>query len=241
MSRGLFDLPAPLFDWVDRHLFASLPAAAAVAVWALLAGVATMELYRLLSPQARIERLKHATREAQQRLSAYDGDLDGAWPLIRRLLGVSLQRVAIVLPATLVAAYPVIAVLVWASNTWGHHFPDDPGSVAVTAEAPFDARWVAAAGEAPHVQARTPGGELVLDRPVAVPVTVLHKREWWNWLVGNPAGYLPADAPVERIDIDLPRRELFAAGPAWLRGWEAVFIPVLFVSALAYKAIRRIH
>jgi hypothetical protein len=56
----------------------------------------------------------------------------------------------------------------------------------------------------------------------------------------NPAGYLPDDAPVDEVRIDLPRRELHGFGPSWMRGWEAIFLPVLFVAALAYKIVRRI-
>jgi hypothetical protein len=59
-------------------------------------------------------------------------------------------------------------------------------------------------------------------------------------LIANPAGYLPADAPVDEIVVNLPERSLFAGGPEWLRGWEAVFLPVLFIAALVYKSVRHI-
>lgn len=229
-----------MLDWIDERLAAVIPPAATIALWAVLAGIACLELYRVVSPQQRIEHLKHEARRAQHDLSSYDGELDGAWPLIRNLLGVSLKRVGIVLPATLLAAYPVIAVLVWMSNSYGYYFPGD--AVPVETPAPLEARWFPGTdAESPKVQARRPGGEIVVDIPLTAPVPVLHKHEWWNWLIANPAGYLPSDAPVERIGIELPKRQIIPAGPWWLRGWEAVFVPVLFVSALAYKAARRIH
>lgn len=241
MTPGLFDLPAPLLGWVDERL-TFLPAAVRIGLWAVAAGIASLEVYRLVSPQRRIEGLKQEARTAQQRLSAYDGELEGAWPLIGRLLGVSLRRVGIVLPATLVAAYPVLAVLVWMSNSYGYYFPDEEDRVTVDAPASMDARWHAnRPGQLPHVELRDPGGGVALDVPVGAPVSLLHKREWWNWLIANPAGYLPADAPVERIGLDLPKREILPAGPGWLRGWESVFLPVLLVAALAWKAARRIH
>jgi hypothetical protein len=238
---GLLDLPAPLLEWTDERLSAVLPAPFIIALWAAIAGIVCLELYRLVSPQARIEDLKAEARAAQNRLSGYDGAFEGAWPLIRNLLGVSLKRVGIVLPATLVGAYPVLAVLVWMSTSYGHYFPADDAAVPVETDAPLDARLVRADGQEPRVEARAPDGEVLLEQPLPAPVTVLHKREWWNWLVGNPAGYLPPDAPVESIRIGLPRLEVIHRGPAWLRGWEAVFVPVLFVAALAYKSARRIH
>lgn len=230
-----------MLDWVDERLAGVLPPVVTIALWALVAGIVCLELYRIVSPQERIEGLKQETRSAQRELSSYDGELDGAWPLIGHLLGVSLKRVGIVLPATLVAAYPIIAVLVWMSNSYGYYFPVDE-AVPVETPAPLEARWFpGASAESPKVQARGPDGEIVVDIPVTAPVPMLHKHQWWNWLIANPAGYLPSDAPVERIGIELPKRQIIRAGPWWLRGWEAVFVPVLFVSALAYKSARRIH
>lgn len=242
MTPGLLDLPAPLLEWIDQRLSAVFPAPVAIALWAVVTGIVCLELYRILSPQERIERLKQETRVAQQQLSEYDGEFDGAWPLIRHLLRASLERVGIVLPATLVAAYPVLAVLVWMSNSYGYFFPDEASDVPVEAEAPLVAQWLNGdGGGSPHVRATTPDGEIVIDEPLIAPVPVLHKREWWNWLFANPAGYLPPDAPIERIGIGLPKRQVIAAGPDWLRGWEAVFVPVMFVAALVYKSVRRIH
>lgn len=241
MTPGLFDLPAPWLDWIDERLAAVFPPPVSIALWAAVTGIICLELYRIVSPQGRIDRLKQEGRAAQRQLSAYDGELEGAWPLIGHLLGVSLRRVGIVLPATLIAAYPVLAVLVWMSNNYGHYFPGDE-AVAVEAPAPFEARWLSGGpAQSPRVRASEPGGERVLEVPVSAPVPVLHKREWWNWLIANPAGYLPPEAPVERIGIELPKRQIIPAGPSWLRGWEAVFLPVLFVAALAYKSARHIH
>jgi hypothetical protein len=45
---------------------------------------------------------------------------------------------------------------------------------------------------------------------------------------------------LDEVRIGLPRLEVLPAGPSWIRGWEAVFLPVLFLVALAYKSARRI-
>lgn len=241
MMPGLFDLPAPLLEWLDDRLTAIVPPAVSVAIWAALGAVLSLELYRLVSPQARIDRLRVDARAAQQELSTYDGEFGGAAPLIRRALALSLKRVAIVLPATLFAALPIVVLLVWLSNSYGHRFPVAGETVTVDAPPPFEARWLAGiAGRPSRVQARDPAGEVVLDFPMTYPVPVLHKRQWWNWLIANPAGYLPDDFLLDEVTLDLPRPELLPAGPSWSRGWEAVFLPVLFLVALAYKSARRI-
>jgi len=241
MTLGLFDLPAPLLQWIDDRAGNVLPAPVSIAAWAVLAGVVCLELYRVTSPQKRISRIKQEAKAAQQELASYDGEMEGAWPLMKSMLSLSLKRVGIVIPATLLAAYPVIALLVWMSSAYGHVFPARGESVAVEVAAPLEGRWLDEGNEEPpHVQARQPDGSVVLELPLAVAVPVLHKRQWWNRLMENPAGYLPDDAPVDALRIGLPRRELHAIGPSWMRGWEAIFLPVLFIAALTYKTIRRI-
>lgn len=241
MTAGLFDLPAPLLQWLDDRLTLIVPAGISVAVWAAVGAVVCLELYRIASPQRKIDKVKQDARAAQRTLASYDGEFDGAWPLIKRMLGLSLKRVGIVVPATLVAALPVIILLVWLSNSYGHRFPAAGESVTVDVVPPLEGRWVSEGAQGGgRVQALEDDGRVVLDYPLARAVPVLHKRQWWNWLIGNPAGYLPDDGPLSEVRMDLPRRELLSAGPGWVRGWEAVFLPVLFVVALAYKSARRI-
>ena len=54
MTAGLFDLPAPLLEWLDDRLTVIVPPAVSVAIWAAVAAVLSLELYRLVSPQAKI-------------------------------------------------------------------------------------------------------------------------------------------------------------------------------------------
>jgi hypothetical protein len=241
MTPGLFDLPAPLLQWIDDRVSNVFPAPVSIAAWAVLAGIVCLELYRVTSPQKRIGRIKQEAKAAQQELSSYDGEMDGAWPLMKSMLSLSLTRVGIVIPATLLAAYPVLALLVWMSSAYGHVFPARGQRVAVDVAAPLEGRWLQGdIGQPPRVQARQPDGRVILELPLAAAVPILHKRQWWNRLMENPAGYLPDDAPVDEVRIDLPRRELHAIGPSWMRGWEAIFLPVLFIAALTYKIVRRI-
>jgi hypothetical protein len=240
--RGLFDLPAPLLDWIDELLTAFLPVPAAILFWSVIGAVLCLELYRICSPQARIATIRQEAGAAQERLSSFEGEFGDAWPLIRNLLGLSLRRVALVLPATLIGAYPVVALLIWLSNSYGYALPEPGEDVVPAVSAPLAARWLDGNGAEPaRIQALQPDGEIALEVNLVAASPVIHKRAWWNWLVANPAGYLPDDAPVDEIRTGLSRREMVAAGPSWVRGWEAVFLPGLILAALVYKHVRRIH
>lgn len=237
---GLLDLPAPLFAALDR-LAAELPPLARLALWAALGGWLSIELYRLLSPQARIAAAADALRAAHRDLDAYDGAFAGARPLMTRLLATAGRRLLLVAPAAIAASLPVLAMIVWLDTAYGRRFPaaGEPVTVRVS-PAGYQARWEdeGAAGGAVVVTAAA--GREVLQTPVPVPVTVVHKRRWWNLLIGNPAGYLPPDAPVEAIEVDMPSRDVTGTGPSWLRGWEAPFLAVMLVTALLAKTVRRV-
>ncbi len=78
------------------------------------------------------------------------------------------------------------------------------------------------------------------DVPLAAPVPVIEKHRWWNWLIANPTGYLPADAPVERVEVRLPALEVVPFGPSWMRGWEALFFALFLAFSLVIKKVGKI-
>jgi hypothetical protein len=236
---GLFDLPAPLLTWASGQLSGILPPAALAALGAAVAAILSLELYRFLSPQQRIADLRREAVLTQRKLASHDGELAEAWPLIGRMLSFSLKRVALVLPATVIGVYPVIALLLWTGNTYGYRFPTAGEQVAVKAAPAAEATWEP--GEPPNVEVQARSGGPIVNIALAMPVPSLYQRRWWNLFAGNPAGYLPAGLAVDHVTIDLPRRRLLPAGPAWASGWEAVFLLTLTLVALVYKHARRIE
>lgn len=237
---GLLDLPAPILLNVDRWLAALLPAPGRLLLWAAVGALLSMELYRLLSPQRRIIELKLALKRAEHQVAEFDGEFADAWPYLRRMLSLALARVFVVLPATILASLPLLVFLVWMDTTYGDAFPPPGRSVSVQVPGEFEGRWVDRAGEPPRAQVVDGGGAAVADVPLPVPVSTVHKWRWWNAIIGNPAGYLPDTAPIDRISIDLPRQEILPIGPRWLRGWEVTYLAALMAFALAFKRIRRI-
>lgn len=110
--------PVPFFVTVDSMMALALPAVLRLAAWALFASIVTMELYRLLSPQAWIATLKKRFVEVKRALDSFDGDFEEAWPMMRSMLGAAFLRVGIVLPGTFVAALPLLLLLVWIDSAY---------------------------------------------------------------------------------------------------------------------------
>lgn len=229
---GLFNLPAPLFNVVDAGMAGMLPATARLAVWAAIGAITTMLLYKMLSPQTRIGEAKRRAKAARRRLNAFDGDFADAGPLIRDQFASAFRHVGLVVPGTMLAILPLLCLLLWAETHYGQALPEPERAPAIsTVPEGFASEW-RSAHEPPHVLV-TRNGETIADIAMTAPVGVVTQQSWWHWLAANPLGYLPDDAAVEQIHIHLPERHYLAFGPDWMRGWLAIFIPVMFIVSLA--------
>lgn len=244
---ALFDLPTPLFIATDAGLATFLPAPARLAVWAALAGAGTLLLYKRLSPQARIGEAKRAARQARHDLNAFDGEFADAGALIRNQFVAAFRHLGLVLIPTLISILPLLMLLSWLEGQYAHTLPDPARPPALRVSPPeYQARWStqwpasgqARGEEAPRLLVHGRAGT-VAEVTMNAPVPVVEPRHWWNWLIGNPLGYLPDDAGVARVTIALPEARYLPFGPGWMRHWLALFLPVmLIVSLLTYRWAR---
>ncbi len=231
---GLFNLLAPVYNAVDAAMALALPATARLVLWALIAAVGTVLLYRLLSPQKRIAVAKREAKAARARLNAFDGEFADAGPLIRDQFATAFRHLALVVPGTLLAIFPLLCLLVWADAHYGYRIPTTDPPQVTTMPKGFTGHWLANTSP-PQVQI-TQNGRAIADFKMSAPVAGIARRSWTDWLIANPVGYLPDDGPLRRIKIALPEKQYLPFGPSWLRGWLGVFIPVMFVVSLAvYK------
>jgi hypothetical protein len=234
---GLLDLPAPFFDFVDRSLLGALPPLLRLILWASAGAAISLTLYRLLSPQRRIAQAKAAALDARRRLNAHDGDLGTALPLMRQSMKAALRHVGLVFPGALIASLPVLALLVWLDAAYGYQLPQDRQAPAVSvAPEAYRGQWQ------PNnsIEVRDQSGAEVARLMLAEPVTHIEKRQWWNVLIGNPAGYLPERGPIDSITIALPERQYLPVGPDWLRSWATVALTALVIASLLIMRLARI-
>jgi hypothetical protein len=231
---GLLNILAPVYGAIDSAAAPVLPAPLRLALWAVILAVGTLLLYKVLSPQARIGIAKREARAARYRLNGFDGEFADAGPLIRAQFATAFKHIGLVVPGTVIAVLPLLCFLVWADNHFGYTLPADGQapriSLVPAAHSGVHAHWEA--DNHPPAVTLTDAASRRHAYPMNAPVTVIAKHSAWNWLVGNPLGYLPDDSPLEAVLIDLPQREFIHAGPAWMRGWLAVFIPVMFIVSL---------
>ena len=79
---------------------------------AAVAGAASMVLYRWCSPQQKMQAIKQALADVQQRMSSYQGEFSGLWVLIQENLRLAGKQVAYSLGPSLLAGIPVILLAI---------------------------------------------------------------------------------------------------------------------------------
>ena len=229
------------FSQLDGFM-AGIPSPARLVLWALLAAAVSMGLYRLTSPQAALRDIRFRRAAVQQRLADYDGPTAEALPLLGASLRLAFTQLFRVLWPTAVAALPVLALILWLDMVYGYRFPGPDAPVTIETSPPATAARLEHPGQGGTSPGRDQWVVTVDDgaRPaqhVALPqpVPAIYKPQWWSVLIANPAGYLPAEFPVDSIEIPLPHQEHLPFGPDWLRAWYTVFFAALFAASLGIK------
>jgi hypothetical protein len=235
---AVFDVPAPLLVALDAPLRDLLSPLGALAVWGVLAALLSMGLYRAVSRQQAIKQAKADAGAARRRLQTYDGDFEGLGPLLGQAIGSSLKQLRLTLVPALIASLPLVSLLVWLDSTYGHRF--SPAGTAIELRAQPDSAVLRTATGDGHDHVLRLAWPEEGERLTVLAVATIHKRSWWNILVGNPIGYLPPEGPVEVIEFGLPPAHYLTFGPEWLRGWEAIFLSVLLAGSLLVKVLFRI-
>lgn len=256
METGFFDIPGPLFTWVDALLGNLFPDTVRLILWAIAAGAGSMGLYWLTSPQEKLGQAKVAATEARREMAAYDGDFDGIWPLMRRSLSTSFRHLGLALGPALLGSLPVLFIMAWLAGSYGYNLPEPGQPVRMSAQPAgvtlawsddgtridSTGEWIVnwpSAGTPRELAGET--GEALVTLPLSHAVPIIHKRVWWNSLLANPLGSLPDSARIDVITIELPMKVFLPFGPSWMQGWEMLFIIAVLVASLAIKFAFRIR
>jgi uncharacterized membrane protein (DUF106 family) len=248
--NGVLNLFFPVLDGLDAGL-SFLPPVLRVVLLGALSGALAMGLYVLLSNQDRIRAQKSEMQAIREALVAAKDDFALTMRLSKRNLAASFKLLGIVVGPALLSSLPLLVVIAWLAGQYAHETPAagtpvpvafDPAqdgiavepAAALVREGDGQSHLLWPASGAP-VRFVDRAGLVYAGPPADVPATTVHKRVWWNWLWGNEAGYVRADAPVEAISFALPERRLVSGVPSWLGGWEAVYFLSVLVSSLAIK------
>lgn len=246
---GFFDLLNPVFTGIETYLLSWVPAWARVSLWGLVSGVVTMLLYAKVSNQDALAKGKLASKDALGALRKLDpeAEFDVALATMRKAIAAPLRQTMNAAVPALWASLPIIFVLVWLDHSYSYQVPPAGSSIAVVTE-PFvplqerddverteDQTYSLTWPESGQIELNGLSGDRMVSIPSSTLVPVIHKRKWWNMLIGNPAGYIDESAPIDSVEFTHTPRELIDLGPHWLRSWLVFYFAVLMASAIAIK------
>jgi hypothetical protein len=175
-------------------------------------------------------------------------------PMVRKAFRLGFRQLGLSIGPALLATVPVLFIVAWVAVTFVFTPPAPSDAVAVSAEPdPNGLRWSENAkattnGDGWTIYWPDDGESLSLIRN-GDPLlrlssedlnSLIHKRRWWNWLLANPAGYLPDDLSTDMVRVDLPQRQYLGFGPSWMRGWAFLFFGTFLATSLAFKLVLKI-
>jgi hypothetical protein len=258
---GFLDLPSPILALLDQGMGFVLPASVRLVVWSAVAALVSMWIYGRSSKQERLAELKPELKAIKKDLASYDGPIAGLWTRMGIMFRLTGQQLWLTFLPAVWSSLPVLFLLAFLSNTYTLHMPQANTVVPVKPDAEkvvrkgkmawspedrvrVDGReryWLVVWPEEGETMTLNQGNTTLLTLPLDAPVDVVHKKKWWNWLMGNPAGYLPATSRIDEVHITMADRDMFGWGPGWMRFWLTPFLFFIVVFSLALKFVWKLH
>ena len=258
---GFFDLPAPIFSLLDR-LLVFLPDLVKLIIWGLVAGYGTMWLFKRFSNQEKIQGLKIQVKKNQKKMAAFEGEINELLPLIGQTLKLAFKQLGAALGPALLVSIPVIFILAWLSNSYSLKQPEasevyqaevitlsdsnfssaeyNLGNKAQTRWLENDSAWEFSWPAEGKPLTLNHSSANILSISADKVTNIVHKKQWWNWLVGNTMGYLPADSNIDQIIFNFEENKILEMGPGWMHGWMFPFFLSFLIFSLAFKFILKI-
>ncbi|MEN8128751.1 MAG: hypothetical protein ABFS45_00870 [Pseudomonadota bacterium] len=243
-------------DFLDGLMAGWLSELVRICVWGFVSGAAAMLLYLVTSDQESIVVLKKETSDLRKRMLKEDLPYNEVMNLMKENLLVSFRFLRKVLTPSLLASIPVLLIALWLGAFLTYTLPENSESVSMDIVPPDselsfkpenrfikhgDKVYFLPGKNADPVSILSNKGLVYSGRPDNGPVSVVYKRQWWNTLVENGAGYIEPESPAQEIRWNFPRKLFLESVPAWVATWEFPFFFSVFIVAFVLKVVLRIQ
>jgi uncharacterized membrane protein (DUF106 family) len=255
---GFFDLLSPLFLSFDELISPIFNPLLRVIFWAFISAVISNSIFKWLSNPEKISSLKTKLKSMQQQLNQHDGEFSEFKSLAIGTIKVSIKRMGMTFFPAMIASLPLLFVLTYLSNNYGLVTPkasedvqyqvnwsDKNNSRPLTLINKLQKSVVLNQGsihwpQEPQTTTLLEADTLkIVDFPLA-PSPIVHKKQWWNALIGNPAGYLPAESNINSIVFEFQNLELIEFGPNWARGWLFIYFTMTIIFSFVFIILFKI-
>lgn len=247
---SFFGIADPVLAPIDGIL-GFLPAWMALCLWGVVAGLASMMLYKRFSAQQELATIVEETKELRDQMNATDSSDPAYRQLLGRQMKLGGKRLWKSLAPALLSSLPVIFLAVFLDGRYGLSEPEAGKPVAILAEQPelirvqggqqLSAGWLVNwPGPGEVLSIMDEAGSTLLEigndtRPglAAAPGVM-------RFLFGAPAGALPADAKVDSLMIETTPRDIAFVNQVFPFQWTIPFFLALIMASLGLKFALRI-
>ena len=244
-----------LFEYlnvVDGWLAPYLSDLVRIGLYGAVSGFLALLIYVLLSNQSKLKKLKGEVKVLRNQMRVATLNYREMMQLSKKNVLVSLRLLGQTLKPCVLSSLPVILFMTWLSNYFSYTLPINgktinvsivPNTALVVVEPSKIAKQLGNGKYAVDIEAGermwfSVDGKTVYEGIITDhPVPTIHKKRWWNSIIGNDAGYIRSNVPVDEIIFDLPRKQLIEGAPAWLSTWEFPFFLLLFVTSITTKVM----
>jgi len=247
---GLFDGVLSFLSWINSFFTGGMPQGIVLIGWGMVGSGFSMAIYVLLSSQTKLARIKEDIADARKAVIDYEDDFAQIWNPVKQLLGLSCKQVGYTLLPTMAGAVPIVFLIVWVGGEFNYkdlqagvatRLKVYPGQEKVTVSGSETSFLLTGTGvvcwpkQKERLELIDAGNNRIAVLPLKKTSPAVEKFHWWNRLFGTPNGYIPDHSPVDKIEIELPRKRYIPFGPDWMGASEAVFILTVLVTSLIIK------
>jgi len=254
---GFFDLLSPIFNAFDNIISPFTNDLVRITWWALISALVTSIVFKKLSNPKKITSLKVDLKAKQKELNDHDGDFSELKGLAVETMKLSIKRMGLTFLPAMLASIPIIFVLTYLSNRYDLDEPNagdvvplnivwedqsvpsqlsiQRGDMTLQTENIKSLNWP----ESDQTIRLQEGNKAVVTFPIKKS-TVIHKKQWWNSLIGNPAGYLDNESQINRIEFTFKENKIINFGPSWMHGWLFLFFFMTLTFSIVFLFVFKI-
>jgi len=255
---GLFDVLSPFFLSFDDLLKPFTNSLFRISFWALISAIVSSFAFKKLSNPTKISQLKTKLKAKQNQLNQHDGEFSELKNLAIDTIKLSIKRMVLTFIPALLASIPILFILTYLSNQYELKQPQLNDSIHLNIEWQKDKNqqlvqtqnnttiksgaietinWPAINN--PIYLQNSTGNVTIMSFPFNIS-NIIHKKQWWNTLIGNPAGYLTDDSDINSISFDFKPQQIIGFGPPWVRSWLFIYFFMTFSFSIIFLVVFKI-
>ena len=251
---GIFDLLTPPLAWIDNTILASINIDVRLIIWSLISAIGSTLLFKWFINPQKISVAKTQLRASQKALNSHDGEFSELKSLATKTIALSLKRLGLTIIPTLAASTILVFMLVFLSSQYDLKVPEAGSRInyTITWEEGIKNQTIQWSDKLANTQTTVTWPEenttiemfdnqgLKLLSIPTVPVSIIHKKQWWNVLLANPAGYIPDHSDVAYVTFEFTSKEMGPIFGAYFDTWHWPFIILLSLFSIACLIIFKV-